>query len=235
MLAKVTPAHRHIRNRDARHCMCVCTVQPVDGYMSVEAWRLHAAGWQLIHTLQRTLDGFSARRARCLIWQPNPHGGTCCLHCDLSHAYAFSARRVRTFYGVILSKVHAWRVETCAANDVACPGCSGGMGGGSGAFALQQPCVGRGGNGPHRVSSSGGLDSSLSSPRPGSPASAELFGAGCLLLYESFVCPVHSSSARLVIAGHDTSTLWHFCWQALQQQLCSSHRQCSTADAWPPW
>lgn len=61
------------------------------------------------------------------------------------------------------------------------PGCSGGMGGGSGAFALQQPCNGRMGSAPFRVSSSGGLDSSLSSPRPGSPASAELYGARCLL------------------------------------------------------
>ena len=45
----------------------------------------------------------------------------------------------------------------------------------------QQPCNGRapgGGNAARRLSSSGGLDSSMSSPRPGSPASAELFGEG---------------------------------------------------------
>ena len=35
--------------------------------MSVETWRLHAAGWQLIHTLQRTLNGFPARSAPA--WQ----------------------------------------------------------------------------------------------------------------------------------------------------------------------
>ena len=41
-------------------CDSKSVVQPVDAYMTAEAWRLHSGAWQLIYVLQKSADGFGS-------------------------------------------------------------------------------------------------------------------------------------------------------------------------------